>query len=147
MNTAKQRASGFTMLELMMVTAIIGMLAVVALPAYRNYIARSQVGSAMRELAPTKLLAEEAITRHVDPTLSPGQDGYIGISSANAAYCNFSIDVSELNATSISCTLKNVDFVLTSNGAKLTLQRNALMGDWTCVSVGIEDKFKPLSCS
>lgn len=52
---------GFTLIELMIVVAIIGILAAIAVPQYQGFVARSQVSSGLSEITPLRVAAEELI--------------------------------------------------------------------------------------
>lgn len=57
--TIKKAQQGFTLIELMIVVAIIGILAAIAIPAYQDYIARAQMSEAIELAAGLKTPVEE----------------------------------------------------------------------------------------
>jgi len=80
----KKTQSGFTLIELMIVVAIIGILAAVAIPQYQNYINRTQVGRVIGELGAIRTAAEEAQMRNAfNAGMGMGELGWTGSSLVN----------------------------------------------------------------
>ena len=55
----KRTQAGFTLIELMIVIAIIGILAAIAIPAYQDYSVRAKISEAINSAAPAKLAIAE----------------------------------------------------------------------------------------
>lgn len=142
----KSMQKGFTLIELMIVVAIIGILAAIAIPAYQDYIAKSQATSGLAEINPGKTQFEVAVNEGKTPSTTATDPGYIGV-PASTRYCTVATTfASTTGVGTIACTLQNGN-ANKINGKTITLSRDT-NGAWTCATGGSMDtKYKPGSCT
>lgn len=135
MNTQK----GFTLIELMIVVAIIGILAAIATVAFQPYIIRTQLTAALADISPGKMLVETVVYENRSASLVTPE--FIG--GAQNAHCsNVEAELSDSGVGHISCTLKGHSAL---DGKDLILRRSA-DGIWSCDGSAFETRYRPTGC-
>ncbi|WP_298808661.1 pilin [uncultured Psychrobacter sp.] len=135
--------SGFTLIEMMIVIAIIGILASIATVSYQNYIRKTQVMIIYQEVnsfrMPYQMLVNEgAGVRSFDP-------GGLNM-PLETENCKLSVTAPNINANTsnaVLCQIQNLSYL---SNQTISLDRSA-SGSWTCkASLSISRSYLPVDC-
>jgi len=151
----KSMQKGFTLIELMIVVAIIGILAAIALPAYQDYMVRAK----MSEIVGLASAAKTSVTEYRQSLgRMPGTAAIAGINTAQvqSAYLSGPVTFASttgitgtatitypISATGIGATLTGTDFVMEGTGTALG------QVTWLCtpaVGTTMDQKYLPPNC-
>lgn len=146
-----KKQQGFTLIELMIVVAIIGILAAIAIPAYQDYTIRAQVSEGLSLAAGAKASVTEYFQ---DRGFYPGTNTNAGISQPASITGNY-VSLVTIAGGIITVTYANAGAQQANqaiNGATLQLSpvTNAGSVDWNCRSVAgalsTNPKWLPSAC-
>ena len=131
---------GFTLIELMIVIAIIGILAAIALPAYQDYTKRARVGEALSLAGGAKTAVTEFYSSNND---WPTDNAAAGLPSASAITGN-TVNSVEVGNGKITVTVNGK----VASGTTLILSPSAAAGSvtWDCKAGTLDAKYRPSEC-
>jgi type IV pilus assembly protein PilA len=138
MKIVKKAQAGFTLIELMIVVAIIGILAAVAIPAYQDYVAKSKFTAALAEIAAGKTGMETTLNDGVAPDVTK-----IGLQTTTPN-CNTTVTgAADATTHTIGCAIIGGPASVATK--TITLTRTASSGAWACTTTAAQ-KHAPTAC-
>jgi len=144
-----RKQQGFTLIELMIVVAIIGILAAIAIPAYQDYTVRSKVSEGLNAVGAAKTSVADAWNSLGAFPTNQTQAGLVTATDYASKY------VVSLTYTQVNNTAGNLDVVL--NGSTLGINNNddiiftgtvnnAGGVTWICTGGSLLSKYRPANC-
>lgn len=139
----KKIQQGFTLIELMIVVAIIGILAAVAIPSYNDYTARAQVTEAVSLTSGFKTGMAETVQ---DSGTWPNTLTAIGTTTSGKYVGSIVLtaDTNGLGATLTATMGTNVNTNI--KGSSLLLVTTDSASSWSCTGGDLATKYRPGSC-
>ena len=145
-----KKQQGFTLIELMIVVAIIGILAAIAIPAYKDYTIRAQVSEGLSLASGAKAAVSEF---YMDSGAFPGDNTDAGISAAATIVGRYatSVQVGALGIITVDYANATTHADLVADGGDLVLTPTATAAQasvtWECdTATSLPAKWLPAAC-
>ena len=140
----RQHQQGFTLIELMIVVAIIGILAAIAVPMYLDYAVRAQIAEGINVAGGAKSAVAEYYQEH---GVFPADNATAGLAPAGSIQGKYVASVSVSGAVISLLFGKDANAQINGHTVTITAMDNLGSVTWDCASGGvIQDNHLPTSC-